>query len=446
MTCWAATLPVAIDMNRFLDDKHHTKFEINYQVKYKNLSFVEKNKGYFADLIVQVEILKGDSVLTQKEFTNKIGVSSQNDADSDQKSYMDKISLVLAGISYKIRITFTDPKTKNTKVWNQDLIELPMNHSLSDIELSKSIIPADTTKFMLKFRRNNWIYMVEPSHVYYPANQDSMYVFYQLYGLSNEKDEELSYETEYRLIKEGKDVRTWKTDGKAASSPVNVQKGISIKDLPFGLYDLEILYKSGLTAEKSSNYFVLGEIKEEFAGVFPRMEDETVLLKYFFPNTKLASLGSLSSEAKKRMVNQLWTSQASEHKMTVQQWTTQVKERVSYANRYYSHFKPGWETDRGRIYIRMGAPDDITKGNTSDDSKFVQKDYQVWKYASNDRVYVFIDIQMNGNYKMIYAKNDDNESSLADWKRYLGESFDENDLEKDSSYPGMDKDTSNPSR
>ncbi|HNX01202.1 MAG TPA: hypothetical protein PKK33_07540, partial [Candidatus Cloacimonadota bacterium] len=106
--CWSATLPVSVDISRFLDEKRHTRFEINYQVKYSNLSFENVNKNYFASLNVKVEVLKADSIVTQKSFTNRIGVSNLNDAGSDQKSFMDKISLVLNGSSYKIRLTFTD--------------------------------------------------------------------------------------------------------------------------------------------------------------------------------------------------------------------------------------------------------------------------------------------------------------------------------------------------
>jgi GWxTD domain-containing protein len=433
--CWASSLPVAIDMNRFLNEKSQTRFEINYKIKYKDLSFVAYNKGLFADLTVKIEILKGDSVITQKEFTNRIGVSSQIDAESEQKSYLDKISLVLSGKSYKIRIGFTDPKTNNTRVWNQELVELNTDQTISDIELSKSIIQADTTRFLEKFRRINRIYMVEPSHVFYPVLQDSIFVYYQVYGLIKISGDLNKYEIEYRLLKDKEMIRSWEKSSHSTSNTVNIEAGISLKELPFGLYDLEILVKSGLKNEKSTTFFVLGEIKEDLVGIMPKMEDEIALLKYFEPNSKLISLESLSVEGKKRMINQLWNSIATENNLSLLQWTTQLKDRISYANRYYSHFKPGWESDMGRIYIRMGAPDDIRKEITSDDTKFVQKDFQIWKYANNDRVYVFIDIQMNGNYKMIYAKNDDKERSQANWQRYLGKDFEEDDLEKDTYTP-----------
>jgi GWxTD domain-containing protein len=436
LTCWAVSLPVAIDMNRFLDEKQHTRFEVNYQVKYSNLNFVGNGKGlFFAGLTVKIEVMKGDSVLTQKEFTNRIGVSSQNDAESELKSYMDKISLVLSGSGYKMRVTFSDPKTGNTKTWNQDLIELPAESFLSDIELSKSIIPADTTKFMLKFRRNNLIYIVEPSHLFYPISQDSMFVYFQLYGLSKDSHDDYPSEIEYHILKDKEIIRSWETSNRSTSATGNIHAGINLKGLPFGLFDLEIVAKSGMKINKTNTFFVLGEIKEDLVGVFPKVEDDIALLKYFVPNSRLSSLGSLTVDGKKRMINQLWSSLATDNNMSVQSWITQIKDRVSYANRSYSHFKPGWESDMGRIYIRMGAPDDINKKVTSDDTQFVLKDYQIWKYTSSSRVYVFIDIQMNGNFKMIYAKNDEEERSQANWQRYLGKDFTEDDLEKDSSYP-----------
>ncbi|HCM14751.1 MAG TPA: hypothetical protein DHW79_02165 [Candidatus Cloacimonas sp.] len=102
-----------------------------------------------------------------------------------------------------------------------------------------------------------------------------------------------------------------------------------------------------------------------------------------------------------------------------------VHERVEHTNKYYSSLKPGWTTDMGRIFIRNGAPSDIEKGTSTDESRFVGKDYQIWKYSSGNRaVYVFMDIQMNNNYRLIYASGDDMEVSNPGWLSYLGRDFD----------------------
>ncbi|MCB5254453.1 MAG: hypothetical protein LHW58_02300, partial [Candidatus Cloacimonetes bacterium] len=66
------------------------------------------------------------------------------------------------------------------------------------------------------------------------------------------------------------------------------------------------------------------------------------------------------------------------------------------------------------------------KDQTSDDTRFVRKDYQIWKYRSGNRpVYVFIDQQMNNNFRLIYVLNDDMEISNPDWLGLIGRNFDE---------------------
>jgi hypothetical protein len=81
-----------------------------------------------------------------------------------------------------------------------------------------------------------------------------------------------------------------------------------------------------------------------------------------------------------------------------------IRERIDYANQHFSHLKNGWTSDMGRIYIRYGAPDDVQRETSSDESRFVRKDFEIWKYSKENKpVYLFIDIQMNGNYRLIYV-------------------------------------------
>jgi len=107
-----------------------------------------------------------------------------------------------------------------------------------------------------------------------------------------------------------------------------------------------------------------------------------------------------------------------------------IQERIDYCNKYFGHHKAGWTTDMGRIYIRNGAPDEIDRDTSSDQSRFVRKDYQIWKYSTQRKpVYIFIDIQMSGNYRLIYVDDDDMENSDPDWLRFLGADFDTSRLE-----------------
>lgn len=90
-------------------------------------------------------------------------------------------------------------------------------------------------------------------------------------------------------------------------------------------------------------------------------------------------------------------------------WRTRDKaefeRRVAQANaRFATKSTPGWQTDRGRIYIQQGSPDEIyalPKGNA--DSAVPQEH---WRYNWNDGTsdsfeYRFADPGHNGEYRLI---------------------------------------------
>jgi GWxTD domain-containing protein len=94
--------------------------------------------------------------------------------------------------------------------------------------------------------------------------------------------------------------------------------------------------------------------------------------------------------------------------------------RIAVANRRYGEGGnaevPGWRTDRGRIFIRLGLPDEVLSrpqaGNTFP--------YEVWKYTRGRlRKYVFADLTRFGNYALIYT-DDRQEPSRPDWEGLLG--------------------------
>jgi GWxTD domain-containing protein len=75
----------------------------------------------------------------------------------------------------------------------------------------------------------------------------------------------------------------------------------------------------------------------------------------------------------------------------------------------------GWRTDRGRIYLRHGRPDDVLRRPVAS-----PRPYEVWRYTrGRSRFYVFWDQSGLGNYRLI-GTNDNRESSVADWEQYLG--------------------------
>jgi GWxTD domain-containing protein len=70
--------------------------------------------------------------------------------------------------------------------------------------------------------------------------------------------------------------------------------------------------------------------------------------------------------------------------------------RVQYADDHYATHRPGWETDRGRIYIIFGEPTDIERHPFESGSR----PYEIWYYHNLNRRFVFVDYTGFGDYTL----------------------------------------------
>jgi len=77
---------------------------------------------------------------------------------------------------------------------------------------------------------------------------------------------------------------------------------------------------------------------------------------------------------------------------------------------------PGWRTDRGRVFIRYGEPDEVLNRAQAGSTK----PYEVWKYTKvKSRRFVFLDQTLLGNYELIWT-DERHEPSRPDWQELLG--------------------------
>lgn len=71
--------------------------------------------------------------------------------------------------------------------------------------------------------------------------------------------------------------------------------------------------------------------------------------------------------------------------------------RITYANAHFKSYQAGWETDLGMVYIIYGPPDNIEQHPFELNSK----PYQIWYYYEKGWRFVFVDINMFGDYRLI---------------------------------------------
>ena len=71
--------------------------------------------------------------------------------------------------------------------------------------------------------------------------------------------------------------------------------------------------------------------------------------------------------------------------------------RLQYVTENFSKFGPGWRSDRGRVYIRYGPPEQI---DTAMDQR-ASGEYEIWRYYTIGRSFVFYDMFGVGDFKLV---------------------------------------------
>ena len=66
-----------------------------------------------------------------------------------------------------------------------------------------------------------------------------------------------------------------------------------------------------------------------------------------------------TDEEREKFIEDFWRSRDPDPDTEENEFKLEFLERVAYANEHFSSGKPGRMTDRGRIYIKFGKPDEI---------------------------------------------------------------------------------------
>jgi len=85
-------------------------------------------------------------------------------------------------------------------------------------------------------------------------------------------------------------------------------------------------------------------------------EDVTYIIT---PEERNAFLQLDTNEEREQFIEQFWLRRSSNPDLPDNDFKEEYYRRIAYANEHYASGIPGWKTDRGRMYIMWGPPDEI---------------------------------------------------------------------------------------
>ena len=167
---------------------------------------------------------------------------------------------------------------------------------------------------------------------------------------------------------------------------------IPIEGLWLDSYRLDLILTAGeeqLTG--STRFSLLAESEEALANFF---RETLGVLAYIANEAELQALRMAAPADREAAWDAFWEQRDPTPGDGLNEYKEEFLRRVQVANDRFSVVRKGWRSDRGRIYILYGEPDQIDHERTN-------RATEIWHYDQLGRRFVFVDRGGYGDYELV---------------------------------------------
>jgi GWxTD domain-containing protein len=423
---------VKAELLRFLDNDGNTEFHINYKIPNSELHFLKENENFIARLEIFIELYQGEQLIDKNKYTHLAGATSITIAQSENHYVLDKISATIAEPDYELIIAIHDRNASTLYTQTFKLELLDKNSLISDIEISHGI-SKEPVPALQEFNRGGIYFYVDPIPVIV-AGEREFVLYYEAQNISVDDNGFSEIIDKFTIYKEGEIIISQESKAKKEGTAYKLIHQIPLEKLNAGFYEIEAIVtdvNKGNYQSRKRSFSITKKYTFLTQRVFPLDDDEYQLISYFLDNRQKRTYRGLNDEGKKVFIERFWAANNPNPVSKDNEFLEKIKNRVNEANWRFAHHRAGWTTDMGRIYVKYGTPSEIDKGETDSNVsvRYANRPYQIWKYNGIDKAYLFLDMMGNGTMRLIYSKNDDEETTDPNWKSYFGYEFDFSSLD-----------------
>jgi GWxTD domain-containing protein len=411
------------DYAQFGYDTTTNYVEFYYSFKQSDLTIRSNETGFSVSGILRIEII--DTLTNQYLLNNnwKVNSAVNDTADLEKKSLVGVVGFAIPEGVYRCIVTGSDEidQLKSKKI--TETIEVnPLygeSFSISYIQLASNIKNENVDENSI-FYKNTLEVMPNPTTLY--SNSSPVLFYYsELYNLFTE--DSLSYElvlrkevydSQRRIIH-----RKEKPIGRDSRSIVEVGL-INLKSYPTDSYTLilsliDTSTNKGAVSTKKFYLFNPGVEEPAFVqrlnpdflssefGVFLEVDcdEHFKRIKYIASSREIDQYESLDSlNAKREFLYNFWKIRDIDPTTPNNEFKEEYSERLNFVEaRFKSFNKPGYKTDRGRVYLMNGEPDQIDRFPNETN----MKPYEIWFYNSIEGGvnFVFGDLTGFSDYELL---------------------------------------------
>ena len=422
-------LPTPFDMSvdQFRGGELNTEVIINLMIPKKLFQWVDDGEEYKFEGLVDVRVFINGETAAQDVF--RILEKSVDRPGPNERliSMVQQSRFLLSRGSVVFTATITDLSSKQVYVSTKNVIIRKINDSyLSTSDLLLCTFLKREKEFDEgSINRNGFTIAPNPSGVF-GLGRPMLYSYGELYGFSGDNG---TYTLGYRIYdQKGKEVIRRGPFIKDIPGESSVETfGMNIMGLLAGRYTLRLTIQDN-QAEKNTfidrEFFVVKEqpvdFKSNFTIILDAMDNDELkdfidIVGYFMTDLELQDI--IKSDRSKKIVQIVNFFQQRDFDTSTSQneFYNRLNKYIAIADQQYSTRSfLGSKTDRGRVLIVYGRPNDIESYNANEE----RLSYEIWEYEDSDNGYLFIFINKedgSGMFEQIHSTHP-NEFRNYRWK------------------------------
>ncbi len=173
---------------------------------------------------------------------------------------------------------------------------------------------------------------------------------------------------------------------------------IEISGLAPGTYDFRVTVEAKGKRNSSEATFEVLRGKVPLSSA--ELNQAITPLIYIATSDELDSLKEGTFKERQKRFLDFWLSRTDGNKEAAEAMRGEFYRRVDFANEHFNGGpEKGWRSDRGRIYVIYGPPDEVDDHSNN----FNSPPYQIWYYYSLRLEFVFLDEFGTGNYQLVQS-------------------------------------------
>ena len=372
----------------FTEDGQNNKIILYSEMLYDDITFIRQNDNSFNAKIEFVILILNDN---EEQVHSKNLIKELNEWNYDltnsreKKMILNEEFTVPAG-DYVIKVQANDLTSKKSinrkvEIKLKDISEKSV--VLSDILLLENIVTDSTGKLISivpKIKNN------------FPEKLEYFFIYYELYSAKVPKNVQIRYQ----FISKSEEVTldsliVIQAEKIVSSHYFKIEKKRLQKNNYNIVLKLEDNDDSSERRKLISFYWVTTPQSSEDISLALRQ------MRYIISGDSLDKYLDAEIEEQKLFFKTYWELRDPNPNSTVNELMEEYFGRVNQSNREFSTFENnGWLTDRGRLLIKFGHPDDVERHPF----ELHTNPYVIWRYYSLRKIFLFTDRTGFGDYQL----------------------------------------------